>query len=90
VSLFDGDRTVSDSLTGLPAARRLVQPLGTVLSHRDEILDSDAELVLEVDPRFDAEDHSRLKFTVVARRDVGRFVHLEADPVAGPMDEASP
>jgi len=77
-------------LTGLPAARRLVQPLGTVLSHRDEILDSDAELVLEVDPRFDAEDHPRLKFTVVARRDVGRFVHLEADPWPVRWTKASP
>ena len=68
-------------------ARRGVQRLDAVVGDHDDVLDPNAELAVEVDPRFDAERHPGFEHRVIARRRVRRLVHLEADPVPGPVDE---
>jgi len=65
----------------------VIQPVTAVLRDRHEVPDAHPELALEVDAGFDGEHHPRLQRLVVAVHDVGFLVDVEADAVAGAVDE---
>src|SRR5215472_4947695 len=63
------------------------QPLGARFPDDDGVLDANAELAVQVDTRLHRDDHPWLENAVVACDDGRRFVHLQADAVAGPGEE---
>ena len=58
-----------------------------VVGDDDDVLDPGAVAAREVDARLDRERHARLEDLGVAGHDVGLLVRLEADAVAGAVDE---
>jgi len=64
----------------------VVEPLGTVGGADHDVLDP-GDVRPGVDPWFHRERHARLERLGVARHDVGVLVRLQADAVAGAVEE---
>src|SRR6266704_2363137 len=76
----------SSGLDNDELAGPVVQPDAAVLAADHDVLDPGA-VPARVDPWLDGERHPGLKRLRVASHDVGVFVALQADAVAGPVDE---
>src|SRR5438270_1663159 len=57
------------------------------LGHVPAILEADAELAGDIEPRLVGEAHAGLERRAVASHEVGRLVHVHPDAVAGAMRE---
>src|SRR5438105_2602657 len=68
-------------------AGEFAQAMRAVPGDVHDLLQPDAELAGEVDPRLDREDHAFLDRLCIEVGDARRFVHTEAEPVADPVDE---
>src|SRR5262249_34804920 len=68
-------------------ALRLVQPLGPVRRRDHDVLEPEPEAPGEVDAGLDAERVARLERRPIAGHDVRLLVGLDADAVAGAVDE---
>src|SRR5687767_2076874 len=74
-----------DELTGT-----LVERADAVLGADDDVLDAGAAAAGQVDARLDRERHAGHEREGVPGHDVGRLVGVQADAVAGAVDEVLP
>ena len=67
------DNIISNFFTG--------QHFASILGHEHHVFDAHAEIPLEIDPRFEREEHPRLQHRFIALADRRRFVDVEPDAV---------
>src|SRR6056297_3882682 len=68
----------------------VVHPLDAIIGDEDDVLDAHPEPARQVDAGFDRERHTGRDRGGVARHDVGILVDVDADAVAGAVDEVLP
>src|SRR5882724_1264108 len=67
---------------------RLAKPAGAGFGDDHVVLEAHAEFAVDADGRFVREGHAGLQHGLVALHQIGPFMHVEADAVAGAMREA--
>jgi hypothetical protein len=67
---------------------RLGKPAGAGFGDDHVVLEAHAEFAVDADGRFVREGHAGPQHGLVALHEIGPFVHVEADAVAGAMREA--
>ena len=68
----------------------MIQPFGAVGGDRHDVLNAHAVLSRQVDAGLDAEGHPLVEDGAIAFHEVGIFVAIEADAVAGAVQEGGP